>query len=393
MIAVTNVAVLNALNGNGLLQQTVLNRQLILMRDWGSDFGVKWDTERRQLDQQSDRRRMLYSTHQDNDQSGVAPVLNDVVNQSNIYDVVAMNGAGGVLGYADQQWPGQLRRLGRRHQLLQSDLGVGVLQQRVHLEPAPARRFRPALGTRAAERGRRQQLEPADSAPACRASINPTPTPSTERSTYTEGHETPTNYTFGVNYTLSPSTVGLRSLRARLPDSGGQPEGTAVILSEAGVTYSGFGFAGTVRGFRTLFDNQSCGGGVDPANPNLNLGFFGNSDHQRHRFRWHLPAAARSVAPVRTARAGDIPGPEFNNVSTGTITINNVNVSAQANAFYNGKTPGRTPNVMYTITPQSTCRKLRTGLSSLPVHRPYLRGQWQSGGAARLWNSVHRSHL
>jgi outer membrane receptor protein involved in Fe transport len=38
-------------------------------------------------------------------------------------------------------------------------------------------------------------------------------------------------------------------------------------------------------------------------------------------------------------------------VSTGDITINNQNVGAQANAFYDGKTPGRTPNLMYTITP------------------------------------------
>jgi outer membrane receptor protein involved in Fe transport len=41
----------------------------------------------------------------------------------------------------------------------------------------------------------------------------------------------------------------------------------------------------------------------------------------------------------------------FNDVSTGTITINNVNVSSEANAFYDGKTPGRTPKVMYTLTP------------------------------------------
>src|SRR6185437_7650548 len=96
VIPAANVVALNALNGNGLLQQTVLNRQLIQLRDWGSDFGVKWALDGSGWHNSLTLGAMLYNTHQNNDQSGVAPVLNDVVNQSNIYDVVAMNGAGGV---------------------------------------------------------------------------------------------------------------------------------------------------------------------------------------------------------------------------------------------------------------------------------------------------------
>jgi iron complex outermembrane receptor protein len=124
------------------------------------------------------------------------------------------------------------------------------------------------------------------------------------------------------------------------------------VLYEAGVTYANYGLVGTVRGFRTQFDNQTWGGGVDPANPNLNLGFFANSDtngvdldatyrpefEPLHAFSLHAQATYQD--------------PTFSNVSTGTITVNNINISAEANAFYNGKTPGRTPNVMYTITPQ-----------------------------------------
>ena len=43
VIAASDTATLNALNGNGLLQQTVLNHQTLATKDFGSDFGVKWD--------------------------------------------------------------------------------------------------------------------------------------------------------------------------------------------------------------------------------------------------------------------------------------------------------------------------------------------------------------
>jgi iron complex outermembrane recepter protein len=36
---------LNAINGNGLLQQTVLNHQYLATRDLGTDFGAKWNLD------------------------------------------------------------------------------------------------------------------------------------------------------------------------------------------------------------------------------------------------------------------------------------------------------------------------------------------------------------
>jgi iron complex outermembrane receptor protein len=75
-----------------LLQQTVLNQQLIKQRDWGSDFGVKWDVDQGRLDQQPHRGRE-WSTPLTRTTTSPAspPVTNDVVNQSNIYDIVALN--------------------------------------------------------------------------------------------------------------------------------------------------------------------------------------------------------------------------------------------------------------------------------------------------------------
>src|SRR6202035_1509231 len=45
LITASNVAALNGLNGNGLLQQTVLNQQYESTRDLGTDFGVQYNLE------------------------------------------------------------------------------------------------------------------------------------------------------------------------------------------------------------------------------------------------------------------------------------------------------------------------------------------------------------
>jgi iron complex outermembrane recepter protein len=351
VIAGTNVAVLNALNGNGLLQQTVLNRQLIKLRDWGSDFGVKWDTSGDSWSNSLTVGAMLFTTHQNNDQSGVAPVLNDVVNQSNIYDVVAMNGAGGVLG-----------SLTNNGLISYGDWGAGIGYYNQTSESAYFnneftwnRRLHFDFGLRWEREQQSAAAGNSSSLPipaGVQGIIQSNPNAFNGTFAYTEGHETPTNYTFGVNYTLSPTLSAYGRYERGYQTQGVNPQGTAVILIEAGLTYADYGFVGTLRGFRTLFDNQTWGGGVDPANPNLNLGFFGNSDTNGVDFDGTYRPQLDPLRPFALHVQATYQDPSFNNVSTGTITINNVNVSAQANAFYNGKTPGRTPNVMYTITPQ-----------------------------------------
>jgi iron complex outermembrane recepter protein len=351
VIAASNVAALNALNGNGLLQQTVLNHQLIKMRDWGSDFGVKWETSGDGWGNSLTVGGMFYNSHQDNDQSGVAPVLNDVVNQSNIYDVVALNSAGGVLG-----------TLTNNGLLSYGDWGAGISyynqtsasgyfnneftwNQRLHVD----------LGLRWE---REQEFAAAGNSsslpiPPGIQGVNQTnPNAFNGTFNYHAGHETPTNYTIGVNYTVSPNLSVYGRYERGYSTQGVNATGTAVILFETGVTYADYGFIGTLRGFRTLFDNQTWGGGVDPANPNLNLGFFGNSDTNGVDFDGTYRPQFDPLRPFALHVQATYQDPKFNNVSVGTITINNVNISAEANAFYNGKTPNRTPNVMYTITPQ-----------------------------------------
>ena len=79
MIAASDTATLNALNGNGLLQQTVLNHQTLATKDFGSDFGVKWDAGGSNIDNSLTVGGMVYNVRRRNNQSAVATVLNVLV--------------------------------------------------------------------------------------------------------------------------------------------------------------------------------------------------------------------------------------------------------------------------------------------------------------------------
>ena len=350
VIPASDVAALNALNGNGLLEQTVLNRQLIKQRDWGSDFGVKWDLEQGDWTNSLTLGGMVYSTHQDNDQSGVSAVTNDVTNQSNIYDIVALNSAGALLG-----------SLTNNGLVSYGDWGAGINSYNLNSTSVYANNEFTWNHKLHFDFGARFEHESEYSASGNSTSaaipagiqgvVQTNPNAFNGTYTYASGHETPLNITAGVNYTFSPNLSAYARYEHSYQTNGVNPFPIGLILYEGGVTFADFGVVGTLRGFRTLFDNQSWGGGVDPANPNLNLGFFGNSATNGvdvdatyrpeidvlHPFSLHVQATYQDST--------------FNNVSVGEITGSNQNIGAQADAFYNGKTPGRTPNTMYTITP------------------------------------------
>ena len=350
VIAANNAAALNALNGNGLLEQTVLNQQLLKERDWGSDFGVKWNTQGGNWTNSLTVGGMVYSTFQFNDQSGVATVLNDVKNDSDIYDVVALNGSGQVVG-----------DLTNNGLLSYGDWGSGISHYQEDLESIYFNNEFTWAGRLHVDFGMRYEHEHESGAngnsspetfPNIGGLVQVNPNAFNGTYGYYSGSENPLNWTLGLNYTITPQL----SVYARYADSyqtqGASAEPTELRLYEAGVTYAGYGFLGTVRPFHTAFNNQSWGGGVDPANPNLNQGFFANSDTNgvdldvTYRPTWQS-LHAFSIHGQLTYQEST-----FSNVSTGVITAGGVNISQQVDAFYNGKVPQRTPSQLYTITPQ-----------------------------------------
>ena len=181
----------------------MLNQQLLKERDWGSDFGVKWNTRGDNWTNSLTVGGMVYSTFQSNDQSGVSTVLNDVKNNSNIYDVVALNGSGQVVGDLTNNGLLSYGDWGAGISHYQEEFGVDLLQQRVHLGQPPARRLRHALRARARERRSAGNSSP-ETFPNIGGLVRSTRTPSTAPTATYSGSENPLNWTLGLNYTITP---------------------------------------------------------------------------------------------------------------------------------------------------------------------------------------------
>jgi outer membrane receptor protein involved in Fe transport len=350
VIPASNVAALNALNGNGLLEQTVLNRQLIKLTDWGSDFGVKWDYHGDNWSNSLTVGGMVYSTHIEGDQSGVSTVVNDVANGSNIYDIVALNGAGAVLG-----------TLSNNGLISYGDWGQGISNSDQNSESAYINNEFTWNDRLHVDFGLRYEHE-SETANGGNSSSLPIPAgvggvvqvnPNAFNGTFSSnsGHESPVNVTAGINYTLASNLSVYGRYEHAYQTQGTNTEATAVTLYEGGVTYSDYGLTGTVRGFRTEFNNQSWGGGV-ASDPNLTQGFFGDSQTNGVDLDLFYRPTYEPLKAFAVHAQATFQDPTFSNVRTGVITVNGQNIAQQVETFYDGKTPGRTPNMMYTITPE-----------------------------------------
>ncbi|HEX7325222.1 MAG TPA: TonB-dependent receptor [Rhodanobacteraceae bacterium] len=347
----SDTAALNALNGNGLLEQTVLNRQVIGLKNWGSNFGVKWFTSGLNWDNDITIGGMIYSTKETNDQSAVSSVLNDVANQSNIYNVAALNPAGDILGV-----------LTNNGLISYGDWGAGISSYNQSSDSGYFndiltlnRRLRISVGARYEHEEETALTGNSSSAPVAAGVpgvLRTTPNAFNGTFSTASGAEDVVNWTVGANYIFNPNLSVFGRFARSYETQGLNPKATALLLSEIGGTFSGDGFVGNVTFFRTEFNNQSFGGGVDPANPDLNLGFFGNSDTDGV----DISADYRPMfAPLRAfaIRAqATFQKPAFNNVATGVTNAVDQHLAAEVDTFYDGKVPGRTPKVMYMITPQ-----------------------------------------
>ncbi len=351
IIAASNTAALNALNGNGLLELTELNRQEIKLKDWGADFGVRYESTGTNWTNSLTAGAMLYSTDQTNDQSAVSTVVNDVTNQSNIYDIVAMNASGNVLG-----------DLSNNGLISYGDWGNGISywhEKSASLYFNDEFTWNNKLHVDFGMRAERETIEGGNgnsspaAVPAGTAGVIRT-NPNAFNGTYStyKGHETPLNWTLGVNYVFSPAFSVYGRYEQGYQTNGSNPKATGIKLSEVGATYAGHGLVGTLRVFHTAFNNQSWGGGVVPSNPDLNQGFFADSSTNGLDFDATYRPPVEALRPLSIRVQGTLQKSEFSNVRTGVITINGQNIASQVDDFYNGLTPQRTPDTMYMIQPQ-----------------------------------------
>jgi iron complex outermembrane recepter protein len=353
VISASQIAALNALNGNGLLQQTVLNRQYLATRDLGSDFGVRYELSGSGWSNSLTVGGMYYHVRQYNDQSAVSTLINDVSNASSIYDVVALGGTGNVIG-----------TLTNNGMLNYGDWGAGIwsnslssfsayfndeaalLDKKLHIDFGLRREdVNNILYT-----GNTAAVSP--NVPVGVGGLSRT-VGSAFDGTYTRAEKTfmPTSYTIGVNYTITDYlSVYARHANGNETNGGNNLSGpTRVILSEAGVRVGGYGVVAAITYFRTLFNNQNYGF-VDPNDPAVQGSFAANSTTNgvdadvRYRPEFE-PLQAFQLRVEATYQK-----PKLSNVFIGQI-INGLTVNSAAAAQYNGNVPQRTPQTLLEIQP------------------------------------------
>jgi outer membrane receptor protein involved in Fe transport len=368
IIPASNVAGLNALNGNGLLEQTVLNRQVVTQHDFGSDFGFRWNTNGSNWRNSLTVGGMIFSYKQWNDQSGVSTVVNDVRNNSNIYDIVALDGSNNVIGTLSNNglisygnWGSGINNTKLDSQSVYFN-NEFVYNDKLHLDFGLRYEHEHTIANAG---NSSPEAIPSDVGGVVRTN------PNAFNGTYTisEGSENPVNYTVGVNYVFNHALSLYGRYAHSYQTQGVNPKPTGLTLYEAGATYSGFGLLGTVRAFRTEFKNLSSGGGVVPDNPNLSQGFFADSNTNGVDLDVFYRPTFEALHAFSVHTQLTYQKTEFSNVRTGVIDINGQDISSQVDAFYNGKTPGRTPDWLFTVTP---AYDLPNGIGSIYARYKYI---------------------
>jgi outer membrane receptor protein involved in Fe transport len=329
------------LNGNGLLQQTVLNRQTVRTADFGSNFGLRFDMTHGQIDNSLTIGGMYYNISQVNDQSGVSTLINDVRSNSHIYDVVGLNAAGDVVG-----------TLTNNGLISYGNWGQGIYRDNINSESVYFNDEMTIAKDLHIDFGLRYEFQHVSVLMGNTAPVN-APVPagtaglaqdvgSTFDGTYTRAHHAYNGLasTAGINYTLSENlafyvryATGFQTYGG---DTGGTHKPTHLLLYEGGARYQGHGLVATVTVFRTEFNNQYYSF-IQPDNPAVQGSFL--ADMATTGVSYDLVYSP--IDEFRIAAYGVWQSPELSNVS-----INGTPASA-----YNGNTPARTPKWLFTVSP------------------------------------------
>ncbi|GHC94588.1 TonB-dependent receptor domain-containing protein [Novosphingobium pokkalii] len=344
VIAASDAATLNALNGNGLLQQTVLNHQTLATKDFGSNFGVTWDVRGDAVQNSLTVGGMYYDVRRRNDQSAVATLINDVRDNSHIYDVVALSAGGDVLG-----------QLTNNGMLSYGNWGQGIFND--HVESLSGY-FNDELTINDKlhiDFGARYEHQHVSANIGNTAAVNeavPAGTPglaqdvgSTFDGTYTHYSASFHDwaYTAGINYELTPAVSlyvrGAKGFQTNGADTGGTHGPTDLTLYEGGVRLRTPFLSASIVGFRTLFKNQSYQF-IDPADPANAVNALANNTTN----------GVQLDAEIRPTR-------NFTLTATGVYQVprlNNLRFDGAAQTQYEGNTPERTPKKLLTVTPAFT---------------------------------------
>lgn len=355
IIGSNQTALLNALNGNGFLQQTILNHDYQSGHDFGSNFGGTWEVEAGGFKNSLTTGAQYYDAKRSQNQSAVATVVNDVKNNSNIYDIVALDGAGNVAGTLSDNgmisygnWGAGIRSNTTKSLslYLNDELAIG---DKIHID-----------GGLRWESTRATQLE-GNSLP------NSQPVPagvggvvrtvgSAWDGTYAVTKKSPQqlNWTIGASYVFTPS-LSLYGRYAKGYQTNGVNPASAIELYEIGSRFQ-FGrlLNGSVSLFRTNFKDQFYNF-IDPSDPTRQTGFQADL----HTNGVEIDATIRPVDSFSIQLSGVFQNPK----------LNNLRLDGVKQPTYDGNRPERTPAKLFSITPTF---KLPNGLGEVYGRYKYI---------------------
>jgi iron complex outermembrane receptor protein len=363
IIGANNVAALNALNGNGMMQQTWLNQQDISGRDFASNFGTRWDVSSDSLRNSLTVGGMYYHESRRNDQSSVAHVINGVTSQSHIYDVVALNGTGNVIGSLTD------------HGLVSyGDWGNGISKEDISSlsgyfndELTVHDNLHIDFGVRA-ERYKDTQSSGNSVGSGCPTGtftcngvttgefygVNGVPWGSIFNGTYNvkSSDHSKAAESLGVNYTVAKNLAIYGQYEFGFQENGGGDqsgsEPTGVYLYEAGVRYGSGLITGSVGVFRTELKDQNSGC-FDPANPTFSCSITYNVVSTGVEYDVKMvPLYALGINAWEMSFQGAFQKPTVSSAKV-REQLNGVPQSLTSYPDFNGNVDPRTPKTLVTI--------------------------------------------
>lgn len=355
------VAALNALNGNGFLQQTTLNHDFQSGFDFGSNFGARWEYQGRGFKNSLTVGVLYNNVGRYQNQSATSAVVNDVKNNSDIYDVVALDANNNVIGTLTDNgqisygnWGAGIRRrtdssvsVYANDEFQIGDLRIdgGIRWENDDARfldgttPTAAQAANPAnrlIATAFDANGNPTEFQQLVQPGVANAAVVPT-VGSTFGGSFNDIRRTQDRiaWTVGVNYLIRPNL----SVYARYAD-GFQTNNTDPItgieLYEGGVRYEYRRLlSASVTVFQTNFRNQFYNF-IDPTNPTIQTAFQADLS----TFGVEVDALIRPLRWWSVDFFGVFQDP----------SLNNLRLNGQRQQGFDGNRPERTPATLFTVT-------------------------------------------
>lgn len=343
---------LNALNGNGFLQQVTLNHDFQSGHDFGSNFGARWEFSGNGFKNSAVAGVMYYDVKRSQTQSSTGFVLSDVRTNAATYDVVALDAGNNVVGTLTDNglvsygnWGVGVResRDSSVSVYLNDELQIGSKLRidggiRYESDDAEFRDGQPARTGFQVTTVNPDGSVCSDVRPVGLGGIIQPASCTTFGGQFTtrSQNRSAVSWTVGANYLIKPHF----SIYGRYAD-GFQTNGvnpiTRIELYEAGLRYQKRWLTASVTGFRTVFNNQFYQF-IDPADPRRLTDFLADLSTN----------GVEIDATLRPIRWFSI---DFNGVFQ-EPTLNNLRLNGvRQTVGFDGNRPERTPATLFTITP------------------------------------------